>query len=67
MFESGRPVLIAAENHPEDFGKKIVIVWNASTESARTLTAGMPLLMAAEEVVVLDTPGIAVPGPSGKN
>ena len=66
LFESGRPVLVASDKKALAFGGKIVIAWNSSTESARTVAAGMPFLLAAEEVVILDTPAASVPGPRGK-
>ena len=66
LFESGRPVLIASDKNKSNFWRKVIIAWNSSTESARTVAAGMPFLLAAEEVVILETPAAAVPGPSGK-
>ncbi|MCH6582080.1 MAG: universal stress protein, partial [Proteobacteria bacterium] len=37
LFESGRPVMISTENTPTTLGKTIVIAWNGSTETARTI------------------------------
>lgn len=66
LFESGRPVLIAAAKKPERMGENIVIVWNHSTETARTVALGMSLLHGAKSVTVLTVEGCTVPGPSGE-
>jgi len=63
LFESGRPVMVAAEKTPATLGKTIVIAWNGSTETARTIALGMPLLQAADKVMVLAVQGGTVPGP----
>ena len=47
-------------------GERIVISWNCSTESARTVAYAMPLLLKAREVAVLTVEGAVSPGPSGK-
>ena len=66
LFESGRPVMVSAENTPATLGKTIVIAWNGSTETARTIALGMPLLQKAEKVVVLTVRGGTVPGPDAE-
>ena len=63
LFESGRPVLILGDDVPEVIGKHIVIAWNGSMETARTITAGRSLLERAEQITVLTIEGGAVPGP----
>lgn len=65
LFEGGRPVLIAPEKPPETIGETILIAWNGSTETARTIAYGMPFLALAKRVVVLSVHGGMVPGPSG--
>ena len=51
---TGRPVMvvphIGAAKRP---GKKVMLCWNASRESARAASDAMPFLKAADEVVVL--------------
>jgi nucleotide-binding universal stress UspA family protein len=42
----------------------VVIAWNGSTETARTVAFAMPFLLAAERVVVLAVQKGMVPGPS---
>jgi len=66
LFESGRPLLIAPPRPPRTIGERIVISWNCSSESARTVAYGMPLLLKAREVTVLTVEGAVTPGPSGK-
>ncbi len=65
LFESGRPVLVAGSVAPAKLGELIVIAWNGSSETARTIALAMPLLAAASKVVVLTVEGGTVPGPSG--
>jgi nucleotide-binding universal stress UspA family protein len=65
LFESGRPVLIAPPTPPEKLGDVVVVAWNGSTETARTIGLAMPFLAQAETVVVLSVEDGMVPGPSG--
>ncbi|TPW26474.1 universal stress protein [Pararhizobium mangrovi] len=67
LFDSGRPILIAPPEAPSSIATRIVIAWNQSTETARTVAFAMPVLKAAEEVVVLTVEGSHVPGPSGED
>lgn len=63
LFESGRPVLMAPSEPPKTLGETVVVAWNGSTETARTISFGMPFLLAAGRVVVLTVEGGTVPGP----
>jgi len=63
LFESGRPILVAPPATPRSLGHNIVISWNGSTETARTIAMAMPILTRAQRVVVLAVEGISVPGP----
>ena len=65
LFESGRPVLIAPPTPPDKLGEVVVVAWNGSTETARTIALAMPFLAQAETVVVLSVEDGMVPGPSG--
>lgn len=65
LFESGRPILIAPPKPPSAIGKTVVIAWNASTETARTVSLAMPYLMQAEKITVVSVTGAMSPGPSG--
>jgi nucleotide-binding universal stress UspA family protein len=64
LFESGRPVLLAAAEVPRTIGTTIVIAWNGSTETARTIAFAMPLLLTAKRVEIMTVEGHVVPGPS---
>jgi nucleotide-binding universal stress UspA family protein len=64
LFESGRPVLIAPPEPPQTLGERIAIAWNGTTDTARTIALAMPLLIRAQDVVVLTVPGPLLPGPS---
>jgi nucleotide-binding universal stress UspA family protein len=65
LFESGRPVLMAPPHPPKTIGECMVIAWNGSTESARTVALAMPYLALAGKVQVLSIDGAMQPGPSG--
>lgn len=66
LFESGRPLIVTGQRVPRTLGENVVIAWNGSTETARTLGLGMPLLLGAGTVVVLTVEGGTVPGPTGE-
>jgi nucleotide-binding universal stress UspA family protein len=66
LFESGRPILIAPPAAPTALGSNVVIAWNGSTETARTIAMAMPFLEQAEQVLVLSVDEGMVPGPSGQ-
>lgn len=66
LFDGGRPILVAPPSAGSTFGKKVVISWNQSTESARTIAFGIQLLKKAEQVTVLTIEGVTVPGPDGQ-
>jgi len=65
LFDSGRPLLIVSNEIPAQVGSRIVVAWNASTETCRTLTAGAALLQTSQEVLVLTVKGATVAGPEG--
>ena len=65
IFESGRLTLIAPPTSPTGLGKTIVIAWNRSTETARTVALAMPFLEQAKRVIILSIENYGVPGPDG--
>jgi len=65
LFDSGRPVLVAPPSPPARIGETVVVAWNASTETARTVAFARPLLERADRVVVLTVEGGLVAGPPG--
>jgi len=66
LFESGRPILIAPPAAPASLGSNVVIAWNGSTETARTIAMAMPFLEQAEQVLVVSVEEGMVPGPSAQ-
>jgi nucleotide-binding universal stress UspA family protein len=67
LFESGRPVLLAPAQPPKSIGDSVVVAWNGSPETARSVALAMSLLTAASRVVVLSVEGWMMPGPSGRD
>lgn len=65
LFESGRPILIAPPRFAGPIGENIVIAWNGSTETARSIGFAMPLLERAKRVMVISVDTALVPGPTG--
>ena len=67
LFDSGRPLLMAPPRELQSLGASIVVAWNGSTESARSVSFSMPLLRQAQRVVALTVDGGMVEGPSGQD
>tara|TARA_B100000470_G_scaffold97213_1_gene74999 strand:- start:113 stop:958 length:846 start_codon:yes stop_codon:yes gene_type:complete len=67
MFDSGRPLLIVSDEIPATIGRKILLAWNGSTETARTLTGAMSILTDIDEVLVVTVEGAVVSGPTGED
>jgi nucleotide-binding universal stress UspA family protein len=53
ILNAGRPVLIAPARTPENLAPTIAIAWKDTAESARAITAAMPLLAKADLILVL--------------
>ncbi len=64
LFEGGRPILIAPPVPPKSLDQHVVIAWNGSTETARTIAFSMPFLINSEKVTVISIDGFGVSGPS---
>jgi nucleotide-binding universal stress UspA family protein len=64
LFESGRPILVAPPLPPRTLGEVVVIAWNASTETARTVSFAMPFLKQARKVTVVSVTSAMSPGPT---
>lgn len=70
LFDTGRPALVVPPNGisgSEGIGKKIVISWNGSPQSARAVSSALPLLKNADDVSVFTiesstTPAVASAG-----
>src|SRR5512146_46971 len=55
LLESGRPVLLVPSTGKfEDVGRRVVVEWFGSRESARALGDALPLMREAQAVQVLD-------------
>jgi nucleotide-binding universal stress UspA family protein len=65
LFEGGRAILVAPPVPKPRIGRRVVIAWNCSTETARTVALAMPILQRADQVTVLTIVGGTVVGPSG--
>ena len=63
LFESGRPLLLVSDQIPQTIGRRILVAWNGSTETARALSAARPLLARSEAIQVLSVEGGMVAGP----
>ena len=63
LFDSGRPILIAPPVATDRLGEIIVISWNASGETARTISMAMPFLSRASKIHILSVSGAMVAGP----
>ncbi len=64
LFKSGRPVLLVPSGPRQDrLWERIIIGWNAKDQAMRAVTAALPLLQRAREVVVATVD--AVPSKSG--
>ena len=52
LFETGRPVLVVPPKGAREIGKKVVVSWNGSAQSARAVSSALPILRNADEVNV---------------
>ncbi|HUB96661.1 MAG TPA: universal stress protein [Stellaceae bacterium] len=66
LFEGGTPVLMTPQTAPATMGERILIAWNNSTETARTVAFAAPFLARAKSIEVLSVEGSLVPGPSAE-
>jgi nucleotide-binding universal stress UspA family protein len=53
LLRSGRPVVIAPEAAPRSVSGTIVVGWKETPEAARAVSAALPLLKQAEQVILL--------------
>ena len=65
LFDSGGPILIAPREQGMTVGDTILIAWNGSNETARTIAFSKPLLRRASRVVILADDGGLNHRPSG--
>jgi nucleotide-binding universal stress UspA family protein len=67
LFESGRPVLMAPPTPLPVIGERVLVAWNGSTETARTVAFAMPFLKRAASIQVVSVEGGMTPGPSSED
>ena len=53
ILNAGRPVLIAPHRTPENLAPTIAVAWKETAESARAISAAMPLLAKADRILVV--------------
>ena len=53
LFSSGRPVLLVPRQPVDHVGETVAVAWNCTREAARAVSAALPILAAAEKVVIL--------------
>lgn len=66
LFYTGRPILIASEKPPKNTGRKILIAWNRTRQSARAITAARPFIEFAKQVIVFSVATGVKQGPSAE-
>jgi nucleotide-binding universal stress UspA family protein len=66
LFESGRPVMMAPDKPGTTVGEIVLVAWNGSTESARSVALSNPFLKRAKRVEVVSIEGGMTPGPSSE-
>lgn len=66
LFDTGKPVLLVPDQLPSVIGETVVIAWNGSTETARTIAFAMPILLRAKTILVVTVVGATVDGPDGE-
>jgi nucleotide-binding universal stress UspA family protein len=67
LFEAGRLLMIAPPSATRIGFDRILISWNGSTETSRTIALAMPFLDRAKSVIVHTVEKGTVPGPSGES
>lgn len=53
---SGRPIFVLTQKVPPKLSRRVGIAWNGSVESARAVSAALPILHSAEEVIIFSFP-----------
>ena len=57
LFSTGRPVLLMPDRSiPKMMNGRVLIAWNGSVEASHAVAAALPLLIRAEDVMVLTVP-----------
>ena len=56
LLETGQLVLMCPAKTPQSIGRHVCLGWNGSAESARSVSAAMPILAKADKVTVFSAP-----------
>lgn len=56
LMETGKPVLMAPQSPVGTVGAHVAVGWDGGTESAKAVSAAMPILMVADSVTVFSAP-----------
>ena len=64
LFDAGRPVMVSPPQPVEKMGEHVVIAWNGSTETARSISFAMPFIQSARQLTVVSVDKGLVPGPT---
>jgi hypothetical protein len=67
VLHSARPVLVLPQKPLRTVGRKILIAWNQSAEAALAVSAAIPLLQSAEQIVVVSSGPEARTGPKSSH
>jgi nucleotide-binding universal stress UspA family protein len=66
LFDSGRPILLAPPTPLPTLGETVLIAWNRSSETARTVALSLPILKRARSVITVPVEG-SVQGPAAED
>jgi len=64
LMESGKPILLCPAMAEPVLPQRVAIAWNGSLEASRTVSAALPILTQAEQVLILSAPDMAPQMPS---
>ncbi|MBI1985234.1 MAG: universal stress protein, partial [Rhodospirillales bacterium] len=56
LLETGKPVLMAPPAPVKTIGRHVAVGWNGATEAAKALSSALPILEAADKVMVFSAP-----------
>lgn len=57
LFDSGGPIMVAPSKPVDSFGASVGIVWNGSSETARTIAFSKPLIRKASRAIIFADDG----------
>lgn len=67
VFSAGRPVLVVPSQDIASVGENVLVGWNRSAQSARAMTAAIPILTRAGRVEIFSIATGAKEGPSAQD